>query len=236
MRKATHNGHCQVCGRVQALPNGGTLSLHGYRVAGFGFFNGVCHGARFAPLQESRAITDKIIVELGQYAARQDEMVAELKAGTRTPLTAKTGKHIEVMKTGRRGMKYKGWEDEVVPFAQAPSYYQVQAVEGAVFFHEREARQARSHARDMAQLADRIHGTELIPVEPESGSKVAKAGDRISVYDTEVELVERTDVTRGWSRRGGYGWLVRRVDNGKTFKVADAQVTRALKRAAQLTA
>lgn len=38
--KATHQGECQICDRVQKLPNN-VLSQHGYKVE-FGFFNGVC--------------------------------------------------------------------------------------------------------------------------------------------------------------------------------------------------
>lgn len=47
MSRATHVGHCQVCGSLQKLPNG-RLSKHGY-TRRWGFFEGVCSGAGELP-------------------------------------------------------------------------------------------------------------------------------------------------------------------------------------------
>lgn len=49
--KATHQGHCQLCGRFQRLP-GGSLAKHGYTVE-FNFFNGVCPGSHHLPYEQS---------------------------------------------------------------------------------------------------------------------------------------------------------------------------------------
>lgn len=51
MMKATHQGSCQLCGRLQRLPNG-RLAKHGYTVE-FNFFNGVCPGSHNLPYEQS---------------------------------------------------------------------------------------------------------------------------------------------------------------------------------------
>lgn len=47
--KATHRGTCQVCGRLQKLPQG-VLSQHGYTKK-WGFFQGTCPGAHYRPFE-----------------------------------------------------------------------------------------------------------------------------------------------------------------------------------------
>jgi len=70
-------GNCQCCGRDQAVKNG-TMAKHGYTVE-HGWFNGVCSGERFAPIQVSRTQTDKIIAEIlaeiPQLLAKAEQVV-----------------------------------------------------------------------------------------------------------------------------------------------------------------
>ena len=47
--KATHDGECQLCGRMQKLPDG-RLAKHGYTTR-WGFFQGVCPGYAFPALK-----------------------------------------------------------------------------------------------------------------------------------------------------------------------------------------
>ena len=54
MKKATHYGTCQVCGRNQKAPNG-LVAKHGYTVDG-GFFNGVCFGSDELPFEQDRTV------------------------------------------------------------------------------------------------------------------------------------------------------------------------------------
>jgi hypothetical protein len=60
MNKATHLGTCQVCSRVQKLPNG-VMAKHGYQVLG-GFFEGVCFGSNHLPLERDKTLVEKSIV------------------------------------------------------------------------------------------------------------------------------------------------------------------------------
>lgn len=57
--KATHLGHCQVCGRRQMLPNG-QLAKHGYTVE-YGWFNGTCYGSGNLPIElDFKLVEDSI--------------------------------------------------------------------------------------------------------------------------------------------------------------------------------
>lgn len=57
--KATHQGHCQVCNRIQKLPND-LMAKHGYAVLG-GYFEGTCYGSDHLPLEVSKDMVVKSI-------------------------------------------------------------------------------------------------------------------------------------------------------------------------------
>ncbi len=59
MNKATHDGNCQICGRLQRLPNG-LLAAHGY-VVEWSCFLGTCPGSHATPFQESKHLIDAAI-------------------------------------------------------------------------------------------------------------------------------------------------------------------------------
>lgn len=59
MKKATHNGTCQACGRQQANRASG-LAHHGYTTE-HGYFQGVCGGSYHAPLEESHGVLDQTV-------------------------------------------------------------------------------------------------------------------------------------------------------------------------------
>lgn len=62
-KPAEHYGHCQACDRMQKLPDG-LLAKHGYQVAGYGYFAGVCRGSAHLPYEmECAYIRDTIIPE-----------------------------------------------------------------------------------------------------------------------------------------------------------------------------
>jgi hypothetical protein len=51
--QATHQGTCQICGRIHKVDNhSGRVAKHGYTKQ-FGFFNGTCHGSDKLPLEVS---------------------------------------------------------------------------------------------------------------------------------------------------------------------------------------
>lgn len=63
MPRATHRGHCQVCNRIQKLPDG-LLSLHGYTVVSRGwggYFAGDCRGSRALPFERDKTLVEDSI-------------------------------------------------------------------------------------------------------------------------------------------------------------------------------
>lgn len=116
MKTATHDGHCQVCGRLQRLP-GGTLAKHGYEVHGRksggygGYFSGECWGSHALPFQESCELVKLSIAranaEIERLTNKQDEL--------RKPATEPTGP-VSVYFTSRYfGRGYYAWvEGKVV--------------------------------------------------------------------------------------------------------------------------
>ena len=73
--KATHVGHCQVCGSAQKLPRG-LLSKHGYTTR-WGFFSGTCYGAGELPFELDKGLIDDAIVRAEVQA---EELRAEADA------------------------------------------------------------------------------------------------------------------------------------------------------------
>lgn len=63
--RATHSGTCQLCGRLQKLPNG-LMAKHGYTVQ-WGFFEGTCPGSDAQPFELSK----DLIAERIEWAARR---------------------------------------------------------------------------------------------------------------------------------------------------------------------
>jgi hypothetical protein len=78
-KKATHTGHCQVCGHHQKLPNG-LLSLHGYTKT-WGFFNGTWYGAGHLPFEKSKDLIEGAIKRETENRDRLSALSAEYKAG-----------------------------------------------------------------------------------------------------------------------------------------------------------
>lgn len=111
MKTATHSGTCQVCGRCQKLP-GGVLSKHGYTVAGFGYFNGVCRGADHPSFELSKDLIEKMIEEVSAHratlltaAAVWREPVVDRRAWVREYVGGRFGggryvwRHVEIVGT-----------------------------------------------------------------------------------------------------------------------------------------
>jgi len=77
--KATHQGHCQACNAIQKLP-AGVLAKHGYEVAGYGFFNGVCMGAGHKPLEQDKSIVERSIVWAQNTIADIEKQITDVQA------------------------------------------------------------------------------------------------------------------------------------------------------------
>tara|TARA_Y100001951_G_C11280597_1_gene265098 strand:- start:892 stop:1740 length:849 start_codon:yes stop_codon:yes gene_type:complete len=70
-RTHTHRGHCQACGRVQAVDtHNNFIAKHGYTVD-FGYFSGVCTGSNRKPLEVDKTFTEETIEELSEWIAKK---------------------------------------------------------------------------------------------------------------------------------------------------------------------
>ena len=76
--KATHQGSCQVCGRIQKLPNI-RLSLHGYTKK-FGFFQGSCRGAYGKPFEQSHDLITGSIIHAKELIEKHGVDIWELSS------------------------------------------------------------------------------------------------------------------------------------------------------------
>ena len=96
MTKATHNGTCQACGRVQAVKANGRLAKHGYTVE-YGYFNGTCSGSDSLPLEQDTVVNESAIRAIRDWA-NQQIMFADGNIET-VPVTVRDRE--------QRGFKYK---------------------------------------------------------------------------------------------------------------------------------
>jgi hypothetical protein len=125
MKTATHDGHCQVCGRLQRLP-GGTLAKHGYEVHGRnngygGYFSGQCWGSHAQPFEESCELVklsiERATVERDRTLVKQEEL--------RQPATEPTGPVSVYFKSRYFGRGYYAWVDGKVEQKADSEYFNI---------------------------------------------------------------------------------------------------------------
>jgi hypothetical protein len=91
----THRGHCQACGRVQAVDTANNLlAKHGYTVD-FGYFDGVCTGSDRKPLEVDKSFAEATIVRISEWIDGRKVLLQEAIEGRKTfsfySLTTKFG-------------------------------------------------------------------------------------------------------------------------------------------------
>ena len=80
----THRGHCQTCGRVQAVDTANNLlAKHGYTVD-FGYFDGVCRGSDRQPLEVDKSYAEATIVRLSEWIDGQKFLLQKAIEGKKT--------------------------------------------------------------------------------------------------------------------------------------------------------
>lgn len=95
--KTQLRGHCQCCTREQAVVNG-SMAHHGYNIK-YGFFNGTCPGHLHAPMEKSRAYSDKVIAEYQGRITHFEELLQALKDGNHRPSLKEKNSKKEVVVT-----------------------------------------------------------------------------------------------------------------------------------------
>lgn len=85
VKAAVNYGRCQACDRLQKLPND-VLAKHGYQVAMYGYFAGVCKGSAHSPYEEDCSwIKNFLIPQAQAEEKRLIEFVSELRLHVTEP-------------------------------------------------------------------------------------------------------------------------------------------------------
>ena len=142
----------------------------------------ICDGSGELPLQVSRAITDAMIRSLISQRRDNVKQIRSLAAGTTYP--AKVGNYID---------EYTAVRDDrfnvvMIAWADANEYARERGVKSAIASLQSLNRFLRSHGRSMFELAMRLHGTALIPVEVEQKAKSERKGVRAAAAARKRQL------------------------------------------------
>lgn len=169
-------GHCQCCGNDQAVVRG-CSSKHGYTVDN-GWFNGVCSGQNYEPIQVSRVQADRVVESVRLEVAQLEKDLAAVEAGTVTPKTALTG---------------YGKNCNAIPFEIAT----LKQKEDAVFFLKHclthRIRDGKDFANHIEQVANKYHGQPLTEIKLDDvgiavGSSVKVQGSVVTVTKIEYRV------------------------------------------------
>jgi hypothetical protein len=159
-------GHCQMCGRQQAVRNG--IAAHGYTVAN-GWFQGVCQGHRYAPLEKHRGATDRMIAEILEHAAALRVKADETLAGKHDPVEYENGRCRNI--DGK-------FVPVMAPFAEASEYRQQDIRTKLAWNMTMRAKAGEDFCKMMGALADKVHGTALVVVAKPVPAERIQAGDK----------------------------------------------------------
>lgn len=128
--KATHQGTCQVCGRLQMLP-AGVLAKHGYTTQ-WGFFSGVCQGAGHLPFEQDISLIEGMITWAKDTAARHIDTATALEVPTEgnvATCSVFVG-HREAPKQVRYGFSEHPWVTGTIANTGVRNGWQVTVTEG----------------------------------------------------------------------------------------------------------
>ena len=148
-------GHCQCCGRQQAVLNGCFMSNHGYTVE-HGWFQGVCSGRNYRPIERCRKEADEIIASVRKDVEKLLDQLASVKAGLSFPKV--------VIRRSFDIITRKSTQVEV-PFDEATVLERNDAVRTLERHLELKAQMGTSFADDLESIANKYHGQELVKQE-----------------------------------------------------------------------
>lgn len=186
-------GHCQYCGREQAVKNG-TMAHHGYTVE-HGYFNGPCTGHNYQPIEKVRNDADTLIIGVRREAGDMDARIAALNLGTVKPETIKLG-------VSMRG------KPDTKPFSEGTPYEQQREINRVVFLLERRAKQARDFADQLEVIVNTFHGKPLREVAAAEKPAPIRHGERRALEGGRVAKAVRVEGQRVvWlDNNGKRGW------------------------------
>lgn len=170
--KIQYRGNCPCCGHLQAVLKNGKMAKHGYTVED-GWFNGVCPGSRYAPMQVERTVAEGVIKTVKQDVEVLLKEAAELENGVLFP-------SIAVI----RNPKSTNFKDRYIsiPFNDATIGQQKIQVSREISEKSYRARQGETFAKYMEKLLNEVFNTPLIEVnvEVQKLAQILRGETRIS--------------------------------------------------------
>ena len=161
-------GHCQLCGRQQAVRGG--MSAHGYTVEN-GWFQGVCQGHHHKPLETDRSITDQMVIDVTAQASALRIKADETLLGQHDPVEYDTGRRTFL--DGKR-------TPIMAQFADAGEYRQQEIRKQMAWSLTSRAKAGEDFAKFMGALADKVHGQPLaIVAKPQPAERIQAGEQRI---------------------------------------------------------
>lgn len=192
-KQVQFRGHCQCCGRQQAVPNG-RMSNHGYVVRN-GWFQGVCDGHNFKPMEQDRKIADSVIAQVREDAAALEVNAKDYESGKIFP--------SEIRDT------YSPNGKAMIAWDRAADWQKEQAIKSLVFGLRRRAKIGYDFASMLEKIANERNGKPLIEaVKPEPAARIEKGEKRVN-EGGRVLIAEYQDGARVyWKDARGYGaWM-----------------------------
>lgn len=188
--KIQTRGICQCCGREQAVLKSGLMSKHGYTVDN-GWFNGVCSGQNFKPLQHDRKQADAIIALIRSEAAEIEAQAFSYETGETHPEMLETNKYDRV----NRKAVVAHWDD-------LSDYERRGYLKTLIWKMKQRANMGQTFANDLEMRADEVHGQVLKEVKLGNDPlPKIKIGERRVSSKGDVLEVTRVDGARVYWKR-----------------------------------
>ena len=158
-------GHCQACRRIQAvMDRTGKIAKHGYKVAGYGYFHGVCRGSGQLPLEQETKILEREVELLNEEADRLDKLVAKgpsvVKKVPVQRVSPENRYKTEIVYMTRKEFI----EHKTRAGVFRPEDAWASAANVVIQRTADEAKYLRKFAIELEEYRDKIHGQELINV------------------------------------------------------------------------
>lgn len=181
-------GHCQICGRIQAVTSI-NVAKHGYTVkdrGNWGWFSGTCSGSGLSPIEQRRGHLDANCDSHERTGLQYERQAADLKSGAVVPDSI-------TIKSYRRDVP-----DTVIPWADAEPWQQADELKSRIYKFESMARAHASYVKTMRKLADEHHGKPL--------QEFDKPAAPAPIYNGEIRTNHRGNCTVTAVRGASIHW------------------------------
>lgn len=173
-------GICQCCGREQAVVKG-RIAKHGYVVEN-GWFQGVCSGHNYQPMQLDVTATNVIIAQVNADIVKLQETLVSYTNGVKTPSSVTRRKYDATI---------RDYISVTTNWADLSAYDQDHELKAAIYYLQNRINSGNSFISTMNRLINDYHGQPLREVvKGEGPTKIAlgESRKRRGVVMTVVEI------------------------------------------------